>query len=284
MQVRIAWLLLFSLTAAAAPIDEPVALLRAKKSNEAESRLRQMVAADPTSATACYYLGMTLRAREEAKDLEEAAVWLKKAAELEPNNADYLADYGGTELLLAQQNNSLIAAVRGRDAMEKALRLDPSDTDTRQALFEFYVQAPWPLGSAAKASAKLEEIRQRDPPRAAALSVRMKTEAKDFDGAFAACDALLAANLNNYAALYEYGWCAAVSGRNLERGLLCLQRALTLTPPSPASPAPTKIWCVIGDVQTKAGRMADARAAYQTALRLDPTNTAAVGALAKIKS
>ena len=267
----------------AAPLDEPLALFQAKRFGEAQPLLERIVTAEPNNAAACYYLGMTLRERTEVKNLEQAVAWLKKAAELEPNNADYLADYGGAALLLAQQKNSFLAAVRGRDAMEQALRLDPTDTDTRQALFEFYMQAPWPLGSAAKASAHLEEIRQHDPMRAAALGVRMRTETRDFDGAFKACEALLATNPDNFGALYEYGWCASVSDRNLERGLAQLRRALTLTPPSPASPSATKIWCVIGDLQAKIGRLTEARTAYETALRLDSANSAAAAALAKIK-
>ena len=283
MPKRVIWLLPLFVAANAAPLDESIALFRAKRFAEAQPQLERIVHAEPKNAAACYYLGMTLREGPDSKALAEGLAWLKKAVDFEPNNADYLADYGGTALLLAQKDNSLLAAVRGRDAMEKALRLDPSDTDTRQALFEFYMQAPWPLGSEGKASGHLEAIRQRDPARAAALGVRVKTAAKDYYGAFRACDTLLAANPNDYAALYEYGWCAAVSGRNLERGLGHLQHALTLTPPNPASPTAAKVWCVIGDVQTKVGRREDARAAYETALRLDSTNTAAAAALAKAK-
>lgn len=245
--------------------------------------MRQITAAEPTNAAACYYLGMTLRERGETKDLEPAAVWLKKAVDLEPENADYLADFGGTELMIAERDSSLVAAVRGRDAIEKALRCDPADTDSRQVLFEFYMQAPWPLGSSAKAAVQLEEIRKRDPARAAVLGIRLKTAAKDFEGAFRACDDLLRANPRDYAALFEYGWCAAASGRNLERGLEHLQTALTLPQPSPAAPTAAKIWCVIGELQAKSGHLPKARAAYEAALKLDSGNAAATAALAKIK-
>ena len=280
---RIFGLLLLGVPALGAPLDEAVALFRAKRYAEAEPQFERVVAADPNNATACYYLGMTLRERGQSKDLESAMTWLKKAVELEPNNADYLADYGGTALLFAEKHRSLGAAVRGRDAIEKALRLDPDDTDTRQVLFEFYMQAPWPLGSTAKAAAQLEEIRRHDPVRAEALRVRVKTDSKDFDGAFRDCDGLLAANPDDYTALYEYGFCAARSARNLDPALRHLQRALTLPPPSPASPTAAKIWSLIGELHTKLGHPAEARAAYEAVLRLDPGDATATAALAKLK-
>jgi tetratricopeptide (TPR) repeat protein len=281
---RIVWLLLPGLAASGAPLDESVALFRSRQFGEAQAKLEQLVAAEPKNAAACYYLGMTLRERAgPTEGLKAALVWLKKAADLEPNNADYLADYGGTALLYAEKHRSITAAIHGRDAMEQALRLDPHDTDTRQALFEFYMQAPWPLGSQAKAAAHLEAIRKSDRARAEALGVRVKTDSRDFDGAFRDCDALLAANPADYSALYEYGGCAARSGRNLERGLGFLQRALTLPPPSPASPNPGKIWCLIGELHAQLGHPDQARAAYESALKFDAADATAAAALAKLK-
>jgi len=270
-------------SALAAPIDDAVALFQARRFDEAEVRLRQITASEPGNPTACYHLGMALRERGGAENLEQAATWLKKAVDLEPQNADYLADYGGTELMLAERNHSFVAAVRGRDAIEKAVRIDPADTDSRQVLFEFYVQAPWPLGSSAKAAAQVEEISRKDPARGAALGVRLKAEAKDFDGAFRVGGDLLEKNPEDYLALYEYGWCAAASGRNLDRGLVCLEKALNLKPPGPASPTAAQIWSVIGDLRMKSGRPALARAAYEASLKLDSANVAAAAGLAKTK-
>jgi tetratricopeptide (TPR) repeat protein len=282
-RVACAWLLLRVLSLQASPVDDAAALIRTKQFVQAQALLAPIVRAEPDNAAACYYLGMARRENADAAGLAEAITWLKKAAELVPNNADYLADYGGTCLMLAEKDRSPFVAIRGRDALEKALQLDPGDTDSRQVLFEFYMEAPWPLGSSTKATAQLEQIRAHNPARAAALQVRLKTAARNFDDAFQACDALLARNPNDYTALYEYGWCAAQSGRNLDHGIACLQRALTLPPPSPASPTPTKLWSLIATLQLKAKRPAEAKAACATALKLDPNNTDAANQMAKLK-
>ena len=276
-------LVLGAAAAAAAPLDDAIALYRAKKYPAARAALEAIATAEPANAAACYYLGMTLRHRGDATALDDAVPWLQKAAELEPTNATYLSDFGGTSLQLAAKNNSLTAATRGRAAMEKALELDPTDLDTRQGLFEFYEQAPWPLGSSAKAAEQLAEIRKHDPDRATALSVRMRAEAKDYATAFKICDELLAKNPADYTALYQYGRTASVSGLNLERGLACLQKALTLSPPSPASPSASNVWNRIGVIREKLGRVPEARAAYATALKLDVANRQAATALDRLK-
>ena len=283
MTFRLLPLFALAAAAAAAPLDDAIALYQAHKYPDARAAFERITAAEPNNAAACYYLGMTLRHRGDATALDDAVPWLQKAVDLEPNNADYLSDFGGSSLQLAAKNNSLSAAMHGRAAMEKALQLDPNDLDTRQGLFEFYEQAPWPLGSSAKAAEQLQEIRKRDPHRATALSVRLKTDAKDYATAFKICDELLAKDPADYTALYQYGRTAVVSGENRERGLACLQKCLTLSPPSPASPNHSNVWNRIGDLDEKLGHPGDARTAYETAIRLDPANHQAADALAKLK-
>jgi tetratricopeptide (TPR) repeat protein len=264
-------------------LDEAIALFQAKSFPAARSALEVIVKTDPHNAAACFYLGCTLERRGDAHALDEAVPWLERATQLDPNNATYLAEFGGASMELAQKNTSLTAATRGREAMEKAVRLDPTNLDARQGLFEFYEQAPWPLGSSEKAAAQLSEIRKHDPIRAIALSVRMKTDVKDYAGAFRICDALLAKNPDDYIALYQYGRTAALSGDRLVRGVECLKKCLALPPPGPAAPKPTNVWNRLGDLELKLGRTSDARTAYATALQLDPANRQATDALAKLK-
>jgi tetratricopeptide (TPR) repeat protein len=283
MSLRLLAFLSLAAVAAATQVDDAIALYRAKDYPDARAAFEKIVAAEPTNAAACYYLGMTLRHRGDDKALDDALPWLEKAVTLEPNNADYLSDFGGTSLQLASKNTSYTAATKGRDAMEKALKIDPKDLDTRQGLFEFYEQAPWPLGSSAKAAAQVEEIRKLDPDRAAALSVRMKTDEKDYAGAFKICEGLLAKNPNDYTALYQYGRTSSLCGQNLEHGLACLQKVLTLPPPSPASPTASNVWNRIGVIRERLGQTPEARTAYQTALKLEPTNRQAADALSKLK-
>jgi len=267
----------------AAPLDDAIALYKEKKYPDARAALEQIIAAEPTNAAAAYYLGMTLLRRGDAKAFPDGVPWLEKAATLEPTNARYLADYGGASMQLAGQVTSLSAATKGRDAMEKSLKIDPTNLDAREGLYQFYTKAPWPLGSSSKAQIQLDGIRKLNPDRATTLSVMLKVEDKDFAAAFKLLDGILAKNPDDYTALYHYGRTAAISGLNLATGLTCLQKTLTLTLPGPASPKPTDAWNRIGNIEEKLSHPAEARTAYETALKLDPNNKQAASSLAKLK-
>ena len=266
-----------------AALDAAIALFKAKQFPAARAALEKIAAAEPANAAACYYLGQTVLRRGDATALDDAVPWFEKASQLEPNNAKYLADFGGASMQLAGKNTSYSAAAKGRDAMEQAIKLDPDNLDAREGLMQFYDRAPWPIGSSSKADTQLEEIRKRDPDRAIVLGVSQKVRAKDFAAAFKILDEALAKNPANYNALYIYGRTASISGQNLERGCDCLKRCLTLPQPGPASPSPSNVWNRLGNVDEKLQRPAEARAAYETALRLDPANRQAADALAKLK-
>ena len=260
-----------------------LALVTAKRYPEASEALEKIIAADPTNAAACHQLGLVIKRRNDPAAWEEALKWLGQAVELEPGNAIYLGDFGGTSLQFAGRTNSLSAATKGREAMEKALAINPDYLDAREGLFQFYERAPWPLGSSAKAALQLEEIRRRDPDLATVLSVTSRTNAKDYNGAFKLCEEVLARKPEDYTALYQYGRTAALSGQNLERGLAGLQKCLTIEPPTPASPSHSATWQRIGNIQEQLHHSDEARAAYQAGLRLDPGNDQAIAALARLK-
>jgi tetratricopeptide (TPR) repeat protein len=249
--------------------DAALSLFKARRYPEARVAFEQIVAVEPNNAAALHYLGRTILARNDNAAFEEGLVWLAKAVKLEPDNSVYLGIYGGASLQFAARTNSVSAAMRGRDAMEKALAIDPDYMEAREGLFQFYQRAPWPIGSSAKAAAQLAEIRKRNPDLATVLDVVSKTNAKDFSAAFKLCDQVLAKNPDDYSALYHYGRTASISGQNLERGLSCLKRCLELVPPTPASPSHSNAWQRIGNLLEQLQRAPEARAAYETALQLD---------------
>jgi tetratricopeptide (TPR) repeat protein len=291
MRILFLWLLVANAPflrgepAPAGPGSLPAAkeLLEQHRYPEARAALERIVAAEPKNAAAIFYLGRSIEPRADAEALPEALKWYEKAVELEPNNPVYLARYGGASLLLASRTTSYGAATRGRDAMEKAIKLNPDDIEARAGLMQFYQRAPWPLGSNSKAVAQLEEIRKRDPDRATVLTVTLKTAEKDFTGAFNLCDQILAKKPDDYTALYQYGRTAALSGQNLRRGAECLRKCLTLNQPGPSAPSASHAWNRLGDVEVKLSHPAEARLAYEKAINLDPTNKTAAESLAKLK-
>ncbi|WP_414661492.1 tetratricopeptide repeat protein [Horticoccus sp. 23ND18S-11] len=267
---------------AAEPLAAAIALVEARRYPEARDLLEPMVAADPKNAAAVHYLGRVIVARNDPTALEEGVKHLAAAVQLEPNRAGYQAAYGAAALQLAGRSNSLSYATKGRDALEKAVALDPKNLNAREGLFHFYQRAPWPIGSSAKAGAQLDAIRQLSPDLATVLSVTTKVTAKDYTAAFTLCGDVLARDPANYTALYHYGRTASICGQNLEQGLVHLQTCLTLTPPTPASPTHSHTWQRIGNLRERLQQWDEARAAYETALKIDPSNRQASDALAKL--
>jgi len=265
-------------------METALQLYEAKRYPEAETAFQAIVTAEPKNAAACHHLGRTLERRAGPDSLPTAVKWLRQAAELEPRNPVYLARYGGASLLLAEQTSSFAAAWRGREALESALVLDPDDLDAREGLFHFYQRAPWPLGSTAKATRHLAEIRQRDPIRATVVGILDRTNVRDYAGAFRLCEEALAIDPGNYNALYQYGRTAALSGEHLAVGLSRLHACLALKPPTEVSPSTSAVWQRIGQIHELRRHSAPARAAYEKALQLDPGNREAASALARLKS
>jgi tetratricopeptide (TPR) repeat protein len=151
-----------------AGVDDAVALYRSKHYAEAKAALEPLARAEPPSPPATYYLGMACLKLGGPTSLDDAHGWLGRAVKLAPDNADYLADYAGVCLLLADRDSSLSLAIEGRDCMTRAIQADPSDIDAREGLMRFYARAPWPLGEPDKAVALAVEISRRAPARAQA--------------------------------------------------------------------------------------------------------------------
>ena len=268
---------------AASPLEEAVSLYKEKKYPDARAALEKIATAEPNNAAASYYLGMTVLRRGDGKAMEDALPWLERAAKLEPANATYLADYGGISMSVAGKTRSVSAATRGRDAMEKSLTINPDNLDARTGLWRFYTEAPWPLGSSAKANTQLDEIRKRDPKRATMLLIDARTAGKKFPEAFQLCEELLAKTPDDFFARFQYARVALSSGQNLERGVECLKKYISLATATPGSANAVIAWVRLGNLHEKRGHPDEARAAYEAALKLQPNDKAAAAALANLK-
>ena len=270
----------------------------------------------PPAAAEEYAQGRALYARQE---YEPAAARFQKAAALAPTNSEY-AQWLGRACGLQAQNASLFArpglAVRSREALERAVALNPGNVGARSDLAAYYAAAPGLLGGgAAKAKAQVEEIRRRDPylgqvragdllwddgrlpeaksvfqeavrldPRRPEARGRLGTiylDEKQYPQAFAEWDALLSGDPARPHGLYGLGKTAALSGQRTGEGENALRAFLRIPGVDPEGPSPARAHFYLGMLLDRRGDRDAARREYETALRLDADLTEARQALSR---
>ena len=254
--------------ATAAEADE---LYRTKRYPEARAAYEQVIAAEPGNANAAYHLGQLALMRNAA---EEAAKWLEQATALTPASSPYFRALGDAYGLGAQNASffsKLGLARKSQAAYEKAVALDPEDLDARDSLLNFYRQAPAIAGGGTdKARAQAAEILKRDQLRGTIALVDIDTIEKKYDDAFARLDDVLRRHPEAWIACYQLGRTAAMSGQRLDQGEAALRKFLTAPPAENLPPQWAAHWR-LGLIIEKKGDLAGARAEYDAALKLNPT-------------
>jgi hypothetical protein len=267
-----AWL---ATTAAASPaFDEATALFQAKRYPEARPLLEAVVAAEPEHAAAAFQLGMCWRNRNDPEALTEGIKWLGRATELAPQQTVYWIELGAAALQLAGKRSSLALAQRGREALEKAVALEPNNLDAREILFRYHAEAPWPLGSKTKAAGQLDAIRAIDVNRADLLDLMAKGRTKDYAGALAAGNALLAREPHHRRALFHWGRLALAGGLELERAATRLEDCAEQTQGSDRDPTPAQAWQRLAEARLRLQQKDLARAACTRGLTAEPGHRA----------
>ena len=251
-------------------------------------------ATDPAAEDA-YRRGRSLFAAERYEAAQQA---FEKALSLAPSASLY-AQWLGRAYGLEAQHASLLYrpgyATRSRDALEKAVALDPDNVGARSDLAAYYHAAPALLGGGlAKAQAQVAEIARRDPylghvragdllvddaryPEAekeylaaATLDARRAqaherlgyfyTEGKRYDRAFAQYDALLASDPDEARGLYGLGRLAVLTGQRPAEGEAALRRFLDHYQPDPDDgPSPARAHYFLGRLLAARGDQAGAR-------------------------
>ena len=324
-------LFLPTIASAQDPLDRGVQLLDSGQATQAVAVLVPAAKANPRSARATFLAGRALVEEGEMlrragnqdaamKKFEQAADWLEKATRLAPQDAVAWRWLGNTYGRQAQAANKLRQAMlagKVKNAFETAVRLDPTDVESRASLIDFYTQAPGFMGgSMEKAMAEAREIAKYDRLRGhyaiASISLRQGDSTKAVEAYRAAArdfpdsippNTLLAAGLGNvrrYAdmwaevdrietrwpdeprVIFAVGRAAAVSGQQLDRGAAALRKYLTLTPRNVDIPL-TAAHYRLGMILAKQGNIAGARAEYEATLKLDPKHRDARAALEALK-
>ncbi|MFL5542153.1 MAG: S41 family peptidase, partial [Longimicrobiaceae bacterium] len=135
----------------------------------------------------------------------------------------------------------------------------------------------------AEAIAAYQEARRIAPDSAAPLRAigTVQQQLRAWDAAFAVFDTLLARDPHDAAALYQLGRTAALSGQRQEAGITALQAYLSM-PPAPGQPSHAAARWRLGMIYEAMGRTAEARAAFEAAVREEPENADYRAALARV--
>ncbi len=316
--LAVALLALVPLAAGAAtgPLTPGIQLYEGRRYEEARKFFEPYAAKNPKDADAAFYLGRTLFAlRQNDKAIEQ----LEKAAALAPNRSDvqvWLGRAYGQAALRANVLRQAGLASKTRTAWEKAVALDANNLEARDLLIQFYLNAPGFMGGGVdKARAEAAEIKKRDVVRGHQAFATIALDQKDpataerelkaaiqvapnnprprlllglfyqdqqkWDAAFEALEALLKADPDNWDALYQVGRAGALSGKRRDRAEECLKRYFGHTPGLEQAPLANAHFR-LGQVYEKKGNKAQARAEYQSALKLDPSLEDAKKALANL--
>lgn len=239
---------------------------------------------------------------------EKAAEILEQAVKEKPNDAARHLHLGEAYGQMAQQANMFKAASlagKVRDEFARAVQLDPNYLDARLSLMQFYLQAPSIMGGDKdKAREQALEIKKRDAltgHRALAsiaaadkdmnaaraeyiaavrenptspkthywYAIFLMTGDKNYKGAGDEFDAALKLDPNYMPAVFQIGHLAALSGQNLARGEESLQKYLAYKP-SGDDPGQHRTHYWLGMIYEKQGKKAEAKAQYDTSLKLRP--------------
>lgn len=262
------------LWATATSLAKAESLFNERRYAEAQPLFEAVLAAAPEDTDALLHLGKLATKRGER---ELAVDYLKRAIEVAPENAELQFEYGAAASLyagsLGMSFKALGAARHGRDAMQKAVAMAPSNLIFRQGLLEFYSGAPSLVGgSMEKAHAEADAIASIDPDQGAFAHASLHRAEGDHTAAMTSLALILERAPDNYFALFQFGRCAAESGEQLTRGLISLQRCLELPAPDKGASL-ASIWWRIGQINSRLGDIRAARAALEKAQSLAPHET-----------
>lgn len=249
--------------------DQVDALFKQRQWAQAQAVLEKAAVAAPQDAETRVLLGQAHLAQGHN---EEAVSALEKAAELDPKSSNYqrlLGDAYGASAIKAGMLGKISFARKCKAAYDRAVELNPSNLDARWSVMEYCRQAPSIAGGGMPgAYAQAEEIRKLDPARGRVALATLYVSEKKMVEAFGLFDEALAANPDDYAALYQLGRLCAMTGQRLDQGLELLRRCLTMTPP-PGQPGPAPVNWRIGNLLEKKGDKPGAQAAYEAAIAAD---------------
>jgi tetratricopeptide (TPR) repeat protein len=303
-------------TATAQSSDGGIAAFNAHRYADARRALDATVRTHPDNARAHQYLG---RIAIHETRFREAITHLEQAAALEPNAAEHQVLLGQAYGQLAVRSGvtkKFGLAKRARNALQRAVTLDPNNIEARSTLLQFYLLAPGLVGgSRSKARAQAAEIAKRSPFRAALARAwiaedemhydQAAREYRDaiarqpdslisywglaqlwqrgerFDSSFALLEELIDRRPDAMPAYYYYGRASGLSGRHLPEAVRALERYLAYEPHE-GDPPRSSAHYRLGLVYEQMGRREEAKREFEASLRLEPTRGEVKAALKRV--
>jgi tetratricopeptide (TPR) repeat protein len=298
-----------------ASIDHARADFEAGRYADAASALESMTKSEPEDAMAYYWLG---RARLEQGDYRHAIDAFTRAVNLDSDNSEYFRWLGRAEGEVADREHSFSAARRVRPALEKSVRVDPSNVAARRDLMGFYLEAPWLMGgSDGKAWSQVLAIAAIDPMAGHLARAAYWTHKNDTNRAKAEYGAVveagpreigpyieaaefyertrdaaglrviidLAAKIdsNEPQLMYFRGVLAVLSGIALADAEEALRAYAEGVPRRSDRPAPSAARDWLGQVYEALGRPDEAATEFKKALALDPNRKSARESLRRLE-
>ena len=296
--------------------NDPVQLFKNGKFEEARPAFEAIAKANPKDAEARSCLGQI---ELKASRYDKAVKWFEQAVSLSKTNIDHLLWLARAYGRLASKQGAPFGAGPARKCkatLEKVLTLAPDELRARHGLIEFHLEAPGIVGGSVKeAYRQAEEIRKRDSyeglvaladlylrdhkfdDAAKALESAIKEKptglkaryrlarvhlaAKRYDKAFATCEDILATPAEGRETAYLFiGEASIRSGEQLERGEAALKSYLESSASNASSRAVAYVR--LGNLHEKKQQPAQAKAAYEDALKLDKENKEAASALRRL--
>jgi len=258
-------------------------LVEERKASELQAIALRAVNATPTDAEANYYLGVSLMLQDKHT---EAIEHLDKAVAAAPANSEYhraLGDAQGLAAANASMLHALGHAKKCKAVLEKAVALDPKNTQARISLAMFYLHAPGIAGGSKKKGwEQVGEIEKLDAEYGWRIHIIGCMAEKRYAETRAMLDKKLAASPDSYFALSQTGRLSYETGDNLDEGISALKRALQMTPDQ-NSPGLARVQYWLGGLYERKKDKPSARAAYETASALSPSMKEVRVALAKLK-
>lgn len=298
-----------------APIDRARADFDAGRYADAASALESATKSQPDDAMAHYWLG---RARLEQGDYRHAIDAFTRAVNLDSDNSEYFRWLGRAEGEIADREHSFSAARRVRPALEKSVRLDPSNVAARRDLMGFYLEAPWLMGgSDGKAWSQVLAIAAIDPLAGHLARAAYWTHKNDINRAKAEYGAVVEAgpreigpyteagefyertrdaaglraiidlgakiDSNEPQLKYFRGVLAVLSGIGLADAEEALRAYAEGVPRRSDRPAPSAARDWLGQVYEALGRPDEAATEFKKALALDPNRKSARESLRRLE-